>query len=164
MSTMPAKPDYAAIKQRQQAVWAAGDYAVIGTTLQIVGERLCEAVHRERSIHFRKRGLHDLTDRPVEQGRLGQRACHERAFDEPAHRLSVVEHRDLAHAVGAHQVERLPERRRWSNAHQCRRVRRPPLEQLLDRVQGLSDARASSRARARDGMFRGRSPYSHPLA
>ena len=37
-------PDYAAIKQRQQATWAAGDYAVVGTTLQIVGERLCEAV------------------------------------------------------------------------------------------------------------------------
>ena len=39
-----AAPDYAAIKQRQQATWAAGDYAVIGTTLQIVGESLCEAV------------------------------------------------------------------------------------------------------------------------
>jgi SAM-dependent methyltransferase len=32
------------IKQRQQATWAAGDYAVIGTTLQLVGELLCEAV------------------------------------------------------------------------------------------------------------------------
>jgi ubiquinone/menaquinone biosynthesis C-methylase UbiE len=32
------------IKQRQQATWASGDYAVIGTTLQIVGELLCEAV------------------------------------------------------------------------------------------------------------------------
>ena len=40
----PAAPDYAAIKQRQQATWAAGDYAVIGTTLQIVGERLSDAV------------------------------------------------------------------------------------------------------------------------
>jgi SAM-dependent methyltransferase len=39
-----AAPDYAAIKERQQATWAAGDYAVIGTTLQIVGERLCEAI------------------------------------------------------------------------------------------------------------------------
>src|SRR5262249_50350270 len=39
-----ATPDYAAIKQRQQATWAAGDYAIIGTTLQIVGENLCEAV------------------------------------------------------------------------------------------------------------------------
>jgi SAM-dependent methyltransferase len=42
--TVIAAPDYAAIKQRQQATWAAGDYAVIGTTLQIVGERICEAV------------------------------------------------------------------------------------------------------------------------
>src|SRR5436190_19939429 len=42
-ATAPA-PNYAAIKQRQQATWSAGDYAVIGTTLQIVGERLCEAV------------------------------------------------------------------------------------------------------------------------
>jgi ubiquinone/menaquinone biosynthesis C-methylase UbiE len=33
-----------AIKGRQQATWASGDYAVIGTTLQIVGETLCEAV------------------------------------------------------------------------------------------------------------------------
>src|SRR5207302_2639506 len=38
------EPNYTAIKQRQQATWAAGDYAMIGTTLQIVGERLCEAV------------------------------------------------------------------------------------------------------------------------
>lgn len=39
-----AAPDYTAIKQKQQAMWACGDYAVVGTTLQIVGERLCEAV------------------------------------------------------------------------------------------------------------------------
>ncbi len=36
-------PDLAAIKQRQQATWASGDFAVIGTTLQIVGEMLAEA-------------------------------------------------------------------------------------------------------------------------
>jgi SAM-dependent methyltransferase len=36
--------DLDAIKQRQQATWASGDYAVIGTTLQIVGESLCEAI------------------------------------------------------------------------------------------------------------------------
>lgn len=35
--------DYAAIKQRQQATWASGDYAIVGTTLQIVGESLAEA-------------------------------------------------------------------------------------------------------------------------
>jgi SAM-dependent methyltransferase len=38
-----AAPDFAAIKQRQQATWASGDFAVIGTTLQIVGETLAEA-------------------------------------------------------------------------------------------------------------------------
>jgi ubiquinone/menaquinone biosynthesis C-methylase UbiE len=44
MSIATTMPDFAAIKQRQQATWAAGDYSIIGTTLQIVGERLCEAV------------------------------------------------------------------------------------------------------------------------
>jgi SAM-dependent methyltransferase len=36
--------DLEALKLRQQATWASGDYARIGTTLQIVGESLCEAV------------------------------------------------------------------------------------------------------------------------
>ena len=36
--------DLAAVKVRQQAIWASGDFAVIGTTLQGVGEALCEAV------------------------------------------------------------------------------------------------------------------------
>ena len=37
-------PDLGALKARQMAAWASGDYAVVGTTLQIVGEALCEAV------------------------------------------------------------------------------------------------------------------------
>jgi ubiquinone/menaquinone biosynthesis C-methylase UbiE len=36
--------DLAALKNRQQAAWSSGDYAVVGTTLQIVGEQLCEAL------------------------------------------------------------------------------------------------------------------------
>ena len=32
------------VKARQQIMWASGDFAVIGTTLQIVGELLCEGV------------------------------------------------------------------------------------------------------------------------
>jgi len=43
-STAPAAPDFAAVKARQRAAWSSGDYAVVGTTLQIVGESLCEAV------------------------------------------------------------------------------------------------------------------------
>jgi SAM-dependent methyltransferase len=35
--------DFDAIKKRQRATWASGDYAVVGTTLQIVGENLAEA-------------------------------------------------------------------------------------------------------------------------
>jgi ubiquinone/menaquinone biosynthesis C-methylase UbiE len=49
MSALPkeasaATPDLAALKARQQVTWSAGDYAVVGTTLQIVGETLCEAL------------------------------------------------------------------------------------------------------------------------
>jgi ubiquinone/menaquinone biosynthesis C-methylase UbiE len=44
MSTILASPDFSAIKQKQQATWGSGDYSVVGTTLQIVGERLCEAI------------------------------------------------------------------------------------------------------------------------
>src|ERR1044072_6308535 len=40
----PAAPDLSAVKQRQQGAWSSGDYAVVGTTLQIVGEQLCEAL------------------------------------------------------------------------------------------------------------------------
>lgn len=50
MTSTPATPaagntpvDLVALKGRQQVAWASGDYAVIGTTLQIVGEQLAEA-------------------------------------------------------------------------------------------------------------------------
>jgi len=36
--------DLAVVKKRQQTAWSSGDYAVVGTTLQIVGEELCEAL------------------------------------------------------------------------------------------------------------------------
>lgn len=40
---LPIVPDSTRIKQRQQEIWASGDFAVIGVTLQIVGELLAEA-------------------------------------------------------------------------------------------------------------------------
>lgn len=40
---MNAPVDFNAIKSRQMTAWASGDYAVIGTTLQLVGEQLAEA-------------------------------------------------------------------------------------------------------------------------
>lgn len=40
----PTQPDLRAIKSRQQGAWSSGDYGIVGTTLQIVGETLCEAL------------------------------------------------------------------------------------------------------------------------
>ena len=44
VSPSVSPPDLVALKSRQQGAWSSGDYAVIGTTLQIVGESLCEAM------------------------------------------------------------------------------------------------------------------------
>jgi SAM-dependent methyltransferase len=44
IATEPPPPDLAAIKSRQQAAWSSGDYAIVGSTLQIVGEALCETL------------------------------------------------------------------------------------------------------------------------
>ena len=50
---MNAPTDFPAIKSRQQAAWSSGDYAVIGTTLQLVGELLAEAC----DLHYDERVL-----------------------------------------------------------------------------------------------------------
>ena len=42
--SIATQPDFAGVKAKQQATWASGDFAVIGTTLQIVGESLAEAI------------------------------------------------------------------------------------------------------------------------
>jgi ubiquinone/menaquinone biosynthesis C-methylase UbiE len=39
-----ATVDLTAVKSRQHGAWSSGDYAIVGTTLQIVGEDLCEAL------------------------------------------------------------------------------------------------------------------------
>ena len=44
ISNSLATIDLAAVKSRQQAAWATGNYAVVGTTLQVVGETLCESL------------------------------------------------------------------------------------------------------------------------
>lgn len=42
--TQAAGPDLVAIKGRQQQTWSAGDYGIIGSTLVLISEQLCEAV------------------------------------------------------------------------------------------------------------------------
>jgi hypothetical protein len=44
VATKRPAPDLKAVKAKQQAAWSSGDYAVIGTILQIVGERLAKAM------------------------------------------------------------------------------------------------------------------------
>jgi len=44
ISASPPAVDLAAVKNKQHLAWSSGDYAVVGTTLQIVGESLCEAL------------------------------------------------------------------------------------------------------------------------
>ena len=51
-SSVQSTLDLAAVKQRQQATWACGDYAVVGTTLQIVGEQLAETVDAVSYTHL----------------------------------------------------------------------------------------------------------------
>ena len=44
MESMITAPDLGAIKVKQQATWASGDFGHIGVRLQLVGESLCEAI------------------------------------------------------------------------------------------------------------------------
>jgi len=44
-NTTGMTPDYAEIKKKQKVTWASGDYSVVGSTLNIVGERLVETMN-----------------------------------------------------------------------------------------------------------------------
>ncbi|MBA3868257.1 MAG: class I SAM-dependent methyltransferase [Chloroflexota bacterium] len=43
MTTQPQTADLAAVKAKQQQAWSTGDYAIVGASLLIVSEQLCEA-------------------------------------------------------------------------------------------------------------------------
>jgi len=51
IATPPLVADLVAVKSRQQVAWSTGNYAVVGTTLQIVGENLCEALDLRAGSH-----------------------------------------------------------------------------------------------------------------
>ena len=53
ISISKSEVDVRVIKARQQVAWSSGDCAIIGTTIQIVGEELCEAL----DIHARQKVL-----------------------------------------------------------------------------------------------------------
>lgn len=45
LAPAPTTPDYSAIKTKQRAAWGDGNYAIVGSTLQIVGETLADAAN-----------------------------------------------------------------------------------------------------------------------
>lgn len=65
-------PDLAAIKERQQATWAAGDYAMIGTQILLVSEMLVEAV----DLHSTDRVLDVATGTGNAALAAARRGCH----------------------------------------------------------------------------------------
>ncbi|MGH7178068.1 MAG: class I SAM-dependent methyltransferase [Tepidisphaeraceae bacterium] len=44
MPEQPSDADLAALKQRQQAMWASGDFSVVAARFQLASELLCEAI------------------------------------------------------------------------------------------------------------------------
>ena len=60
--TTSATPDLASLKIRQQAAWSSGNYAIVGTTLQIVGEELCEALDLRSGFESARRGRRQRHD------------------------------------------------------------------------------------------------------
>jgi len=49
--TPPPAPDYAAIKQRQQATWASGDFSVVASRIVFQAEQLCETADLQAGWH-----------------------------------------------------------------------------------------------------------------
>ena len=75
----PTQPDLTAVKTRQQGAWSSGDYAVVGTTLQIVGETAVRGARPARwtegaRCRRRQRQCHAGGRAPLVRGRL-DRLC-----------------------------------------------------------------------------------------
>ena len=69
--------DFNAIKARQQVVWSSGDYSLIGTTLVIVSEQLCEAA----DLHAGERVLDVATGPGITAIAAARRFCEATGID-----------------------------------------------------------------------------------
>jgi ubiquinone/menaquinone biosynthesis C-methylase UbiE len=100
--------DLGPLKTRQQATWASGDFAVIGTTLQIVGETLCEAL----DLHAGQRVLDVAAGNGNAALAAARRWCHVTASDyvptllDRAHERAVAERLPMEFEIA--DVEALP--------------------------------------------------------
>ena len=113
MSTTLTLDALSAVKEKQQATWASGNYATIGTTLQIMGENLCEAVdvsagskvldvaagNGNASLAAARRGCDVTATDYVEH--LLQRAANRAAAEELPLTIEVADAEDLPYEDGS---------------------------------------------------------------
>ncbi len=104
----PDRIDLAAVKLRQQAAWAAGDYSVVGATLVIVAEQLCETVDLRAGQHV----LDVATGSGITAIAAARRFCEVTGLDyvpallDQARERATVEHLHVAFQEG--DAENMP--------------------------------------------------------
>jgi SAM-dependent methyltransferase len=69
--------DFSAIKARQQIIWSTGDYSIIGTTLVVISEQLCEAT----DLHAGERVLDVATGNGITAIAAARRFCEVTGID-----------------------------------------------------------------------------------
>ena len=99
-ATSPA-PDLAAIKQRQQATWASGDYHMIGTQILVVSEILIESL----DLHSTDRVLDVATGSGNAALAAARRGCAVVGLDYVPALLERARHRSEAESLHAEFVE-----------------------------------------------------------
>ena len=87
-------PDFIAIKERQQKTWSTGNYSLVGVTLTLIGEQLCESV----DLHAGERVLDVATGNGVTALAAARRFCEVTGIDyvpsllQDARQRAVAEH------------------------------------------------------------------------
>jgi SAM-dependent methyltransferase len=132
---MNAPVDLAAVKGRQQLAWASGDYAVVGTTLQIVGESLAEACDL--------RWDEDVLDVAAGNGNATLAAARRGARVTSTDYVSTLLDRGALRAQAEGRRRQVSDRRRRSAAVRERELRC-----------GVVDVRRDVRPRSRRGRLR----------
>ena len=90
-------PDLAAIKQRQQATWASGDYHMIGTQILLVAEQLIESL----DVHSTDRVLDVATGSGNAALAAARRSCEVVGIDYVPSLLDRARERAIAEGVQA---------------------------------------------------------------
>jgi len=101
MTALAIAPDFAAIKQRQQATWASGDYHMVGTQILIVSELLIEAL----DVHSNERVLDVATGSGNAALAAARRGCTVVGVDYVPELLDRARRRAVAEGVRATFVE-----------------------------------------------------------